>query len=84
MLPLERKPLIGIHLFGSRQIQLRILNVVVTSFQVGLVKSVEEVHQIFLVERRYTPNDVLRHLWEGIRRKRPDKWWVQSGSASSS
>jgi len=38
----ERKLPIGVHLFGSGQIQLRILNVVVTSFQVGLVKILEK------------------------------------------
>ena len=40
----------------------------------GSGENAGEVHQIFLVVRQYTPNDVLWHLWEGIRRKLPDEW----------
>jgi hypothetical protein len=34
---------------------------------------VGEVHQIILVEREYIPNDVLRHMWESVKRKLPDE-----------
>jgi len=29
------------------------------------------------------PNDVLRHLWEGIRRKRRDEWCSLDGLLAS-
>ena len=38
-----------------------------------------KVHQIFLVEGWYTPDDVLRRLREDIRRNCPDGWCSLDG-----